>query len=263
MQSSEDGHAILHPQLLKHCVIKGQDIELKTESIGELIETICDGKIYAIPLFDDAFCQHLCDRFDSWVVDMKVKQDEKTICLPNGLTNDGCIPHQFGYKMPQNALKIFDAITNYLFRYKAQKKSILSEYSYLIRYKMGSDQMLKCHCDDSDFTLNVCINSKNEKFTGSPLYFYPNYQQSTTPPPPLSIGNGVEEQKENNSLDCIRYDHRAGYAVIHFGDLFHGVTKLQSGSRYNLIHWMMVDTKLKNEWKRQFYRDYVKDLSAS
>eukprot|EP01084_Bolivina_argentea_P171537 297190_1 len=254
---------IFNAELLNHMkVIKDGDklhFELNTKTMNGIIETICEGKIFAIPFFSDAYCKYLCKKFDSWD-NIKMTNANNNVYLPNGLSNDGFIPQQFDYEIDKHILNIFQLLIDYFFKYKQQQKYILSQYSYMIRYKTGFDEMLKCHCDDSDVTINVCINSKDIKFKGSNLYFYPMYNKANTPPPPNTIHEQKLDDNNMNLLKFIQYKHKCGYAIIHLGNIFHGVTKLEHGSRYNLIHWVMIDNKLQNQWKNQFYKEYMNEL---
>ncbi len=66
-----------------------------------------------------------------------------------------------------------------------------------------------------EITINVCLG---KQFTGSTLYF-----------------NGFPG-KPNKDLK-IEYNHTVGTALIHAGKHVHGVHKLESGERSNLIIW--------------------------
>ena len=137
----------LHPLLLKQCTIDGDDITLKTKTIDSIIQSLCDDQIFVVPLLSEEYCHSLCESFDSW--DGLKHSKESNLNLPNGLCSDGFIPHQFGFKLDVDIQSIFGSLSDYLFSYKERGDSILSDYSYLIRYKKGGDEQLKCHCDDS------------------------------------------------------------------------------------------------------------------
>lgn len=257
----------VHPELAQHCKLhkseNGEEcISINTETIESVIQTLCDDKIFVIPFFNDKYCKYLCKLYNTW---SDIKQNDKDrnkmyYSLPNGLSNDGFIPQQFNYKIDKNIINLFDQLIHYLFiknKDENKNKLIVSNYSYLIRYKINKDKSLKCHMDDSDITINICINDKDIKFDGNELYFYPNYAKADTPK--LSSN---EEKESDNTIDneIIIYKHKPGYAVIHCGEIFHGVKELKYGQRYNLIHWTMIDVHQNNSWKSNFYKEYVEDL---
>jgi hypothetical protein len=92
---------------------------------------------------------------------------------------------------------------------------------YLAAYTHSPDvvrprQGLVAHTDDSEVTLNMCLN---EAFTGGDLAFF-----------------GLRGSPEEGRLKD-EYQPQMGRALLHPGRYLHGVTDVTSGDRYALILW--------------------------
>ena len=121
-----------------------------------------------------------------------------------------------------------------------------AHHAYVIRYSAagpaeGEDRSLRCHTDDSDLTINVCIG--REGWRGGALYFCPRPRPPSRPCTP--------DPAEEERLGALaRYAHGVGRAVIHDGAVYHGAEPLEAGARWNLICWCMRDDA---PWKREMY----------
>lgn len=123
---------------------------------------------------------------------------------------------------------------------------------YCINYEEGRDSGLKAHTDDSDLTINVFLGSPAGYEGAELLLLSPAPEDTACGTPRLEPGI-----YKGSSLS---YRHEeVGTALLHPGDRWHAVEKLQSGSRWNLL--IMA---LRNDaaWKRTFYEEEARHLSA-
>ena len=96
-----------------------------------------------------------------------------------------------------------------------------SLYGFVAEYARGSDEELGFHVDDSEVTLNLCIDGE---FDGSELYFQ---------------GARCEQHRDTPAArhEDFEYAHVPGVAILHAGKHRHGVHPLRRGRRRNLILW--------------------------
>jgi hypothetical protein len=134
-------------------------------------------------------------------------------------------------------------------------------HSYVIRYRsqvegraptdgpasdIGYDEQLKCHTDDSDFTLNICLG---RDFSRGRLYFCTNVESSRPRTPEL------EQEEEAGGVHW--HTHDLGVGVAHPGAAWHGAEHIGVGERWNLVLWCLrkeQTTASSTGWRDGFYR---------
>lgn len=99
--------------------------------------------------------------------------------------------------------------------------SLDGHHGFLVDYERGKDEDLGFHVDDSEVTLNVCLDSTS---AGSELYFRG----------PRCMLHRQTPSRPNEVVELI---HEPGVAVLHLGKERHGVHALRRGRRRNLILW--------------------------
>merc|ERR1712118_211736 len=102
----------------------------------------------------------------------------------------------------------------------------------------GEDEDLKTHRDDSDLTLNLCLG---RRFQGADVYFHEAPQRGSCCACSREPEEVDEEYAYPHPASCryctFRYQHVPGTAIFHMGRHVHGVSRLESGERANLIVW--------------------------
>lgn len=99
--------------------------------------------------------------------------------------------------------------------------SLDAHHGFLVDYERGKDEDLGFHVDDSELTLNVCLENSA---SGSELYFR---------------GARCMPHRQTRSLASEEFEltHEPGVAILHIGKERHGVHPLRRGRRRNLILW--------------------------
>ncbi|XRB23942.1 2-oxoglutarate and iron-dependent oxygenase domain-containing protein 2 [Pseudoscourfieldia marina] len=96
-------------------------------------------------------------------------------------------------------------------------------HAFAISYAVGEDVDLDRHMDESEVTVNVCLSDSTE-YQGADLYFG-------------SIRDDPNDRNRHEE-EVWRMAHRAGVAVIHAGQHWHGVDRLTHGRRSNFVVWL-------------------------
>jgi len=172
------------------------------------------------------------------------------IARPNSMNRYGMVLNDVGFQETMHSLmqRFVEPIARSVFPslFKpgdedSASRSLLSEHSFIVRYKAGEDVDLKTHRDDSDVTLNLCLG---QRFEGADVYFH----EAPTPcsscgcgGAPAASGDRPGEYAYPHPADCsfctFRHRHVPGMAIMHLGKHVHGVETLRSGERVNLIVW--------------------------
>ena len=119
--------------------------------------------------------------------------------------------------------KIIQPIARKLFAYALNNRSLDGHHTFTVRYKKGEDRGLDMHTDDSDITFNICLKAASG---GSELQFCGDISEPT-------------HRKES-----IRFVHKKGYAVMHYGSRRHGALDIDKGERINIIMWSYCNPRL-------------------
>lgn len=117
--------------------------------------------------------------------------------------------------------------------------------AYVLRYggpghAADHGRVHRCHQDDSDLTLAVCLGAA-AGWRGADLTYV--LDQPGRPGTP-----------DLDAPECatVRHEHQIGVGVLHGGGVYHMVSPLQSGERFSLVVLAMRDDAT---WKRTFYSD--------
>ena len=116
---------------------------------------------------------------------------------------------------------------------------------YVLRYSAeaaaDNGRVFRCHQDDSDLTLAVCLGSSSG-WRGADLLYVRDSSASRPGTPDL---NAPE-------TSTVRHVHQIGVGVLHGGGVYHLVEPLLSGERLTLVVLAMRDDAA---WKRTFYAE--------
>ena len=201
-----------------------QAIELNTrEALQQILYVEYPG-IYSFDILKTDFCSQLLEEimwFEAWC-----EKQQVTINRPNSMNNYGAVLDDFGFDSFFNHLmtEYISPISTLLFN-DVGGDSLDEHHGFVVEYKMGKDESLGFHSDDSDVTFNVNLG---REFTDGTIYFNGllcrRCQQLSYSPFPLT-----PEQVE--------IKHKVGRALLHRGQHRHGANEITSGERYNLILW--------------------------
>jgi len=207
-------------------------------SVTTVREVIPD--VYELEVFTEEFCKKLISEVGY------IENSGLKLTRPNSMNNYGLVFDQFGFKemMHKLVMEFIEPLANKLFSKEKVKPSancsaddevfiwlrsrmyretnyltnqsvirFKGHHAFMVKYKKGQDETLDEHADSSLITLNVCLG---KTFTGGHVYFRPL------------------ETEEDNMME---YRPVMGKAILHLGRHRHGVNRLQSGERCNLIVW--------------------------
>eukprot|EP00928_Gymnodinium_smaydae_P035532 TRINITY_DN24995_c0_g1_i2.p1 TRINITY_DN24995_c0_g1~~TRINITY_DN24995_c0_g1_i2.p1 ORF type:complete len:301 (-),score=56.54 TRINITY_DN24995_c0_g1_i2:75-956(-) len=130
-------------------------------------------------------------------------------------------------------------------------------FAYVLRYSMEDSQqdggrVFRCHVDDSDVTLAICLGESSGCWKGADLvYVAPDEGPDGEPLPRPGTPDLAHP-----STRQILHAHELGTGVLHAGEAYHMVTPLREGERFSLVLFGMSDDA---EYKRTFYRELFQE----
>ena len=104
--------------------------------------------------------------------------------------------------------------------------------AFTVRYRSGEDVALAEHRDASVVTLNLNLNTQDETYGGSELYFVPQLLDDET-----AAGQQKQQQQQQQQQQQ-RLAFGPGQMLLHRGALRHAALPIEAGERTNLIIWM-------------------------
>jgi hypothetical protein len=152
-----------------------------------------EGQVLFAPLFTTEFCNELNNELNNSNGNM----------LPLGYT-------KFFQELIQS-----DNVSKLLPEwFKVDNEGLIDCNAFLIHYSGDNGEYLEQHIDDSELTLNICLE---KELSESDVAFFPS----------------------NNPLDSFLVSHRQGYCLIHRGDLKHHTMRVSNPNeeRTNIIVW--------------------------
>ncbi|CAF1465682.1 unnamed protein product, partial [Didymodactylos carnosus] len=180
--------------------------------------------IYTFECFDEEFCQQLIaeiNHFEKWCLENGIR-----VQRPNSMNNYGAILDNFGFEpcLQDLMTHIVEPLAKHVYSYITPPLD--SHHGFVVEYSMNKDKKLDFHVDNADVTLNVCLG---QEFTGGQLYFG---------------GVRCQEHVQTPSLpnEDFYFDHKIGYGVLHVGKHRHRACEITSGTRLNLILWVITTT---------------------
>jgi len=229
----------LHPEVYKFC-LDAFDPEFleaihdnQLNSLFPLLdENYLMAGIFVFPFFKSSFCAQFVEECENLEKHNAIKN------RPNSMNKYGFTINDIGFEEFTTLImkQFITPMTSHLFG-ESWSSKCETNHSFVVKYSLGEDIQLKDHKDISDITLNVCLG---KSFTGSKLHFY-GRQSSTLS---LPINNSGSYQRE---FQMIEFEHRVGTAILHLGQHVHGVDKLTSGQRWNLVMWSMTHEKMSSQ----------------
>ncbi|GAX61988.1 permease of the major facilitator superfamily [Candidatus Scalindua japonica] len=201
-----------------------QAIELNTrEALQQILHEEYPG-IYSFDVLKAEFCSQLIEEimwFEAWC-----KKQQVTINRPNSMNNYGAVLDDFGFDSFLNRLmtEYISPLSTLLFN-DTGGGSLDEHHGFVVEYKMGKDESLGFHSDDSDVTFNVCLG---REFTNGTIYF--NGLLCRMCQQILYSSSALTQEQ-------VEIEHKIGRALLHRGLHRHGANDITSGERYNLILW--------------------------
>eukprot|EP00697_Spironema_sp_BW2_P015830 gnl/Spiro4/6824_TR3534_c0_g1_i1.p1 gnl/Spiro4/6824_TR3534_c0_g1~~gnl/Spiro4/6824_TR3534_c0_g1_i1.p1 ORF type:complete len:481 (+),score=72.61 gnl/Spiro4/6824_TR3534_c0_g1_i1:45-1445(+) len=197
--------------------------ENTAEALRPLVTEIAP-HVYIFDLFNADFCRLILEETAHF------EKSGLEVSRPNTMNNHGVILNNLGMHPLFDSLmrSVIEPLSHLLFPETIYDRSPLrSHHTFTVEYELGADVDLATHVDDSLITLNVCLTND---FTGGTLYFHG-----------VRAEDEDEDWKTPHEPNCrfcrVTYLHRLGHAVLHMGRHIHGVNRIESGRRANLILW--------------------------
>eukprot|EP00475_Leptophrys_vorax_P014782 TRINITY_DN2104_c2_g1_i2.p1 TRINITY_DN2104_c2_g1~~TRINITY_DN2104_c2_g1_i2.p1 ORF type:complete len:498 (-),score=135.38 TRINITY_DN2104_c2_g1_i2:2255-3748(-) len=214
-------------------LISDADFAVQIQSLVK--EMVPGSRIYSLRVFT----AHACEKWYSELshYESQAKALGLPLRRPNSMNNYGIVLNDIGLGKRVSAIvkKIITPLSSVLLPDLLNKRGgFKSHHSFSVQYKLGEDIDLATHVDASDVTLNICLGKPG--FSGAGLYFHKmrgaedDLEQGDKP---------YEAHPDSGTCEhCIAtWEHEVGVALLHPGMRIHGVNKLKSGERGNLIVW--------------------------
>lgn len=202
----------LQPEL-KRAIMDGSPMALRT-----VLHKVCQDSagyaVYQLNLFTHEFCDTLLAELDH------LEASGIPLRRPNGMNRFGAILSQLGFQdsLLEPIMKhVLAPFARELWPEWVDSGDCAETYGFVVRYKIGEDLDLAEHADTSNVTLNACLG---RAFEGGDIYFKG-----------VRFTDSADDKKEE------RVAHKKGAALLHLGGHFHGVDKITSGERCNLVLW--------------------------
>lgn len=158
---------------------------------------------------------------------IKFNIDVENIC--NNIDSNA-YPYEYNtYDRKSRNIRYFDDLTiitefiEILIKYVYDFKKSLKIYNIIeIKYDINGTRKLETHTDDSEFTVNICLENSSEN---NNLIFIGNMKNKLYPK--------IKQYYSDIHIDKLL----KGDVLIHYGAHPHRVNELKSGVRKNLIIW--------------------------
>ena len=178
------------------------------------LDALADG-VYPLPVFSESFCARLCEEvahFDASALPRG---------RPNSMNNAGVLLDELGLSPGLLGPLLRDylgPLCAALPPLAAAGGSSLSHHkAFVVRYKLGEDEHLEEHYDNSEVTLNVNLGLDFEQ--GELLF----HGRKGAPRAPLVAHE---------------WSAGVGHGVLHVGEQVHAALPITAGERLNLVVWM-------------------------
>lgn len=167
--------------------------------------------VFGLAVFTPRFCHLLMEEMANANVQPIL------FTRPNTMNNYGIVLEEIGFGPWLDAFvdKVLNPLSELLFS-EWGGGTLDSRHAFTLRYRVGEDEHLNRHMDQSEVTLNICLGGE---FEGADLYFH-------------GMRDHADEEEEIGT-----FNHRPGVGVIHVGQQYHGVNRLISGERHNMVVW--------------------------
>jgi len=171
--------------------------------------------IFSFRLFNLTFCKQLMEEIHHF----------ESLGLPiysvNSMNKYGVVLAEIGFESFLAILR--EKYTKPLceFIFGELGKQIDSEHAFIVEYKIGFDEHLDLHYDDSEITLNCCLG---DTFEGGSLLFCGLLDDPTT------------------HNEKFVFQHDPSLCVLHLGKHRHAASNILKGERMNVIIWYRSST---------------------
>ena len=174
--------------------------------------------VYVLRVFSERFCALLCEELDAFAA------SGLPCGRPNSMNRYGALLDELGFApgllnpLVSDWLRPLCAALEPLAA--AGGASVDSHKSFVVTYRLGEDEDLAQHYDNSEVTLNVNLGLD---FDEGELVFYGDKRTATASP--IASHDWAEAGG-------------VGHAVLHLGSHVHAALPISSGERRNLVVWM-------------------------
>lgn len=173
--------------------------------------------VWSVPMLRPAACRRLLEGLDQ----VAAAQAEP-LEPPNSM-------HEHAWALePMGASRLLDVLLRERLAPIAATKFELfhgatldQRHGYLVNYGRAADQELGFHLDDSEVTLNLCLDQEG---SGAELVL-------------MGLRCDLHRQGETQAAEVFSIEHEIGTAIVHAGVHRHRVDPIQRGLRRNLILW--------------------------
>ena len=196
-----------------------------------LLLTHLSHNIYTCPIFTDEWCSRLnteLHRYDQWLL-----SDNCMPNPPNSMHEYGVILTEIGFDkvLEELSQKVILPLIMHLYP-EVDSQRICNFHAFSVQYGTHGDQDLGFHVDASEVTVNICLG---EKWEGGDLYFQ-------------GRRCALHRQEGHRPEEHLEYAHTVGEMLIHAGKHRHGVHRIQSGFRRNIIIWYSTGEYVEDEF---------------
>ena len=173
--------------------------------------------VYALPIFSQQFCELLCAELDAF------SRAGLPCGQPNSMNRFGALLDELGFSpglidpLMRDWLRPLCAALPPLAAVGGA--SLDRHKSFVVTYRIGEDEELSEHYDNSEVTLNVNLGIK---FEAGELVFYGHRESASSHPL-------AHHEWETDGV---------GHGVLHLGAQIHAALPIASGERRNLVIWM-------------------------
>lgn len=175
---------------------------------------------FTVSVLTTQWCERInkeLHRYDQWLLSMNEGQRP-----PNSMHDYGVILVDIGFEKVLWELtdKVMFPLISKL--YPEINSHQISEYhAFSVQYGVHGDRELGFHVDASEVTVNICLG---ETWKGGDLYFQ-------------GRRCALHRQEGHRPDEHWEYRHTVGEMIVHAGKHRHGVHRLESGFRRNIIIW--------------------------
>ena len=198
-----------------------EDLQRDPEAAAGRWLTEVHPRVYRLPAFDPEWCLGFSQAVDARRAELA--RAGARLEPPNSLHEAGVGLDLLGWEHAFDAL-----LARWIYPLAARAFGDLGGATldgvrgFLADYGEGADEDLAFHVDDSEVTLNLCLEGD---FHGSELYF-------------RGLRCDLHRQTPCGRDEAFEYEHEPGVAVLHAGPHRHGVESILGGRRRNLILWL-------------------------
>jgi hypothetical protein len=199
--------------------------------LRELVRPTSVDNVFSFQLFTPAFVKQFVEELNS--------HDASGIPRrrPNGMNRYGAALHELGFDDAMQGLvrDLLSPLARTLFPRYVGPSDVTHHYPFTVRYRPDEDVELNEHADASVVTVNVCLEPAADERV---LYFKEHRTLQHKKTEPFS----PRAQHGSNGTSPTFVDlSQPGQAVLHLGQIVHGVGPIVASRRSNLVVWLFAE----------------------